>query len=56
MTLQRHERGRRARCIFRRLMEEKRERERKRKEAATCLQKYARGYAQRKVFKVNGGV
>ena len=52
LTLQRCERGRKARKLFKTLLEEKRQRERKRNNAAITIQKFTRGYAARKVFKV----
>ena len=52
LTLQRCERGRKARKLFKTLLEEKRERERRRNNAAITIQKFTRGYAARKVFKV----
>ena len=52
LTLQKCERGRKARKVFKKLLEEKRELERKKQNAAITIQKYTRGYAARKVFKV----
>lgn len=52
LLLQRVERGRKARVLFRQLLAEKREKERIRLEKTIVIQKYTRGLLQRRKYKV----